>query len=332
SPLMLPLRALAFAALEGDINLLRRALISIVGGTLLAVALSFLIGWGIPIQSFGSEFQARVEPSIVDLGIAVAAGGISGFAKVRQGVSDALAGTAIAVALMPPICVVGLSLAKAFTDVTFWDYSQQAFLLYCTNLVGIVLACMLVFILAGYTEISHSVAWAVLSMVILVVPLGANFIQRVQRSQLEYTINQRLVRGTYTFGQPGVTLLNTRIDWHNDPPIVYLIVQSSVDITPKQVQELENFVIEAVDRSFKIIISISSGKIVTAEQENPSLEELPLDFSQPLTITPPPTTSESPSTLEEIPEGEISPLNPKDLPKLNKPKKKPKGASGSESP
>jgi uncharacterized membrane protein len=40
-------------------------------------------------------------------------------------VSDALAGTAIAVALMPPLCVVGLSLSQGL-----WQYSWGAFLLY----------------------------------------------------------------------------------------------------------------------------------------------------------------------------------------------------------
>lgn len=41
------------------------------------------------------------------------AGGISSFAKIRKGVSDVVAGTAIAVALMPPLCVVGLCLSQS---------------------------------------------------------------------------------------------------------------------------------------------------------------------------------------------------------------------------
>jgi uncharacterized membrane protein len=48
------------------------------------------------IATFGSEVLARSQPNLIDLGIAVVAGGLSGFAKVRPQVSDALAGTAIA--------------------------------------------------------------------------------------------------------------------------------------------------------------------------------------------------------------------------------------------
>jgi uncharacterized membrane protein len=53
---------------------------------------------------------SRTQPNLVDLGIAVVAGGISRFAKIRARLNDALAGVAIAVVLMPPLCVVGLSL------------------------------------------------------------------------------------------------------------------------------------------------------------------------------------------------------------------------------
>lgn len=112
APLMLPLRALAFAALEGDFALFRKALLSIIGATILALIFSSLVGRIVNIPEFGSETLARTQPNLVDLGIAVVAGGISSFAKVRRGVSDAIAGTAIAVALMPPLCVVGLCMSQ----------------------------------------------------------------------------------------------------------------------------------------------------------------------------------------------------------------------------
>lgn len=64
------------------------------------------------VLQFGSEVLARSEPTLLDLGIAIslrmasltAAGGISGYAKVKPKISSSLAGTAIAVALMSPKC------------------------------------------------------------------------------------------------------------------------------------------------------------------------------------------------------------------------------------
>ena len=57
APLMLPLRALAFAALDGDFSLFRKALLSIVGATIVALMLSSLTGRVINIPEFGfTEF------------------------------------------------------------------------------------------------------------------------------------------------------------------------------------------------------------------------------------------------------------------------------------
>lgn len=272
APLMMPLRALAFAALEGDLGLFRRAAFSIFGGTVIAIALSCLIGSVTPIPSFGSEFQSRVQPNLVDLGIAIAAGGISGFAKIREGVSDALAGTAIAVALMPPLCVVGLALSRSFTTPGFGHFSQQAFLLYLTNLIGIILACMVVYILAGYTEVSHSVTWAMISLVVLLLPLGANFLTQVRQARAEDYIRNQLLQNTFTIGQQDVTLVDSRIDWGSDRPVVYLNIQVAADIeqdiSPKQVRQVQSFLSQKVGQPLKLVIFISRGRTVTEDGVN----------------------------------------------------------------
>ncbi|MGB0564403.1 MAG: DUF389 domain-containing protein [Spirulinaceae cyanobacterium] len=272
APLMLPLRAAAFAALEGDFNLLRRSGLSIFGATVLAIALSCLIGSMTPIPSFGSEFQSRVQPSLVDLGIAIAAGGISGFAKVRDGISDALAGTAISVALMPPLCVVGLALSRAFTTPGFAHFSQQAFLLYLTNLIGIILSCMTVYILSGYTEAGHSVTWAIVSVAVLAVPLGANFVNQVRQARVEDYIRGQLLENTFTIGQQDVTLVDSRIDWSGDRPIVYLDLQVATDIeediSPNQIQQVQRFLSQQVGQPLKLVVFISRGRTITEDGIN----------------------------------------------------------------
>lgn len=285
APLMLPLRALAFAALEGDLALFRRAFFSIFGGTVIAIALSCLIGSVTPIPSFGSEFQSRVQPNLVDLGIAIAAGGISGFAKIRDGVSDALAGTAIAVALMPPLCVVGLSLSRTFVTPGFGHFSQQAFLLYLTNLLGIILACMTVYILAGYTEVSHSVTWAMVSVAVLLLPLGANFLTQVRQARAEDYIRSQLLRNTFTIGQQDVTLVDSRIDWGAQRPVVYLNVQVAADIeqdiSPEQVRQVQDFLSQQVGQPLKLVVFVSRGQTVTEEGVNQTEVQNAVPFIDP---------------------------------------------------
>lgn len=130
-----------------------------------------------------SEVVAPSKPTLLDLGIAVAAGGISGFAKVQPKVSGTLAGTAIAVALMPPICVIGLGLSQGN-----WSLSLGATLLYLTNLLGITLSCMLTFLIAGYTPLKRArkpLSWALAFTAILLLRYEYPHLQKLGTEKLQ---------------------------------------------------------------------------------------------------------------------------------------------------
>jgi uncharacterized hydrophobic protein (TIGR00271 family) len=286
APLMLPLRGLAFAALEGNVNLFRKSIVAIAFGTIVAILLSCFLGILVNLPEFGSEFLARVRPNLVDLGIAVTAGAISGFAKVRKGISDALAGTAIAVALMPPLCVVGLSLAKQL-----WGYSSGAFLLYLTNLLGITLACMTVFIIAGYAKATRSLGVAMALTSLLFLPLGSNFVQLLREAQLqqkqrelENAIAHILERQTITVGQ-NTQLLQTQINWNTNPPQVFLVLAAQKEITPKQVQDVEAFISRTLNQPMRLFIYVNQVKVVHADSESTSNAELEL-FREQFRSTP----------------------------------------------
>lgn len=261
APLMLPLRAMAFAALEGDFPLFRKGLFSITGATIMAFLLSNIAGHLIDLPEFGSEVLARTQPNLVDLAIAVVAGGISAFAKVRKGVSDAIAGTAIAVALMPPLCVVGLSSSQEQ-----YYFSKGAFLLYLTNLLGITLSCMIVFILAGYSEVSHALGWTFILTSLLVLPLGASFFQLVRQAQLTTEITNKLINDTITVGE-GVDKSYIEVDWTKEPPIVYITLQTDKDINPKQALLVEEYISSKMKQPLKLVFIVDKVIRITAEDE-----------------------------------------------------------------
>ena len=75
-----------------------------LGGAVLSIGLAALtqLTIKVPASAFGNEILNRTQPNLADLAVAIVAGAVCGFAKIRPQVSDALAGTAIAVALMPP--------------------------------------------------------------------------------------------------------------------------------------------------------------------------------------------------------------------------------------
>lgn len=252
APLMLPIRGLALGALIGNVSLFRQGALSVTIGTLVAVAMSWMLGVLVALPSYGSEILARSEPNLLDLGIAVAAGAISGYAKVEPKIAGSLAGTAIAVALMPPVCVIGLGLAKAD-----WSLSTGASLLYLTNLLGITLSCMLTFLMAGYTQFRHArkaLSWAAVLTVLLLIPLGLSFARLVRHAQLQTSLEQALLNRTVTFQR--LELLRTNVDWLSNPPVVRLNVRAKDPVTPRQVQLLEKFISREMGQPFTLIFEV----------------------------------------------------------------------------
>lgn len=253
APLMLPIRGLAYGALTGNIILFRRGLIAIVLGTLLSIGLAYSLELLVGISAFDTEVLSRSKPTLLDLGIAVTAGSISAYAKVKPKISGSLVGTAIAVALMPPICVIGLGLASAN-----WSLSQGASLLYLTNLLGITLACMLTFIIMGYSPIKRAGAalfWTLLLTGILLLPLSVSFTQLVQQTNLETSLKNALLTKTITFQRLELLKINT--NWLTNPPQVRLIVRTKVPVTSKQVGLLENFLQKEMGQPFTLIFEVS---------------------------------------------------------------------------
>ncbi|WP_129590175.1 TIGR00341 family protein [Gloeocapsopsis dulcis] len=266
APLMLPIRGMAFGALEGNFRLFRTGLISIIAGTLLAITISWLIGMSVGLAEFGGEIVSRSRPTLLDLGIAVAAGGVSGFAKVEPKISPTLAGTAISVALMPPICVIGLGLSQAN-----WSLSFGATILYFTNLLGITLSCMLIFLATGYTPLyraKKALTWTIALTVVLLVPLGISFFQLTRQARLEVSLQRALLNRTITFQR--LVFINSNVNWLSNPPVVRLNVRSRDPVTPRQVELLEEFLAREMGQRFTLIFEVGQIEEVRREGVNGS--------------------------------------------------------------
>ncbi|WP_062527461.1 DUF389 domain-containing protein [Demequina rhizosphaerae] len=150
APLMTPIVGLAGALVNGWA---RRAFHS-AGLVAAGVAVSITLAYGIaswsPVAitfSTNSQIVSRVNPSTVDMLIALAAGAAGAYATVNKRVASGIAGVAIAVALVPPLAVVGVSLSGER-----WADAAGALLLFLTNFVAIVLAACVVFVATGFAQ------------------------------------------------------------------------------------------------------------------------------------------------------------------------------------
>ena len=109
---------------------------------------------------------------------------------------------------MPTNCVIGLGLSQAD-----WSLSLGATLLYLTNLLGITLSCMLVFLITGYASLRHgrkALRRTIIFTSLLLIPLGGSFIRLVRQAELEALVERVLVC-TDTFDR--VELIRSDINW-----------------------------------------------------------------------------------------------------------------------
>ncbi len=271
APLMLPIRGLAFGALAGNVKLLTEAGKSLLVGSAIAVLMAVMLGSLINFP-FGSEVLGRSQPTLLDMGIAVVAGAISGFAKTEPKLSNTLAGTAISVALMPPVCVIGLGLSRADAAL-----SQGATLLYITNLLGITLSCMLVFLMTGYAPLAKARGPLVITLIcigMLGIPLGASYFALIRQDRLEASIRRALVENTETFKT--VELQDIQSNWSTNPPEITLQVYAQEPITPKQAYLLQEFVVDAMKQPFSLVFQVSQYQEVRPQPKTkPPTQFLP---------------------------------------------------------
>ena len=151
SPLMGPILASGLALATGDLILGARALINLTLSCLVAIGFALLLVFVLPFKEMTAEIASRTHPNTLDLVVALFSGAVGSIAicKEVKGVVTSIPGVAIAVALMPPLCVTGygLGIALGADSTKGFNVATGGVLLFLTNLVAITLTAMVVFLL-----------------------------------------------------------------------------------------------------------------------------------------------------------------------------------------
>ncbi len=152
APLMRPILGLGMGIAISDLYLSIKSILNIILSILVTITTSALITILVPLYDITPEILARTSPTVLDLFIAVLAGLVAALGSIRVDgkdlMGDVAAGAAIGVALMPPLSVVGYGVGVGFNTSIIWG----AFLLFLTNLFGIVMISSLFYyiIYEGY--------------------------------------------------------------------------------------------------------------------------------------------------------------------------------------
>ncbi|MEZ6242996.1 MAG: TIGR00341 family protein [Phycisphaerales bacterium] len=143
APLLGPNIALALGTTLGDTGLIRRAAKASAAGVGLALAISLVIGLAAPIDLEAGQIVSRSDVGSMDIVLALASG-VAGSLAFTTGVSTALVGVMVAIALLPPTVATGVLLGAGELRA-----GAGALLLLGINVVCVNLAAVMTFLVQG---------------------------------------------------------------------------------------------------------------------------------------------------------------------------------------
>lgn len=289
APLMSPIIGLGLASVVGDEKLLRRAGYTLILGALLAILLSFLMTFVnrflpfVSLQELPGEVIARTRPTPIDLIVALSGGLAASYAMTRKNLSAALPGVAIATALMPPLCTIGIGLALAR-----WDIAGGAALLFITNAITIAFSAALAFFARGFSagkhkkgqSIPHNLWVSAILVAILLIPLTYYSIRFFREASNNRLINEVVSsEAQKLYNAEVVELKVTHLDTGLD---MILTIRTNNMLDYEETIEFQKAIVDELKQPVTLKINQ-----IFVEQLDPMIPPTP-------TITPSPTATATP--------------------------------------
>lgn len=140
SPLLSPLISISLGVVIGDYKCIYRSVKILLKAIAFVVGISLLISLTIINKEMTYEIASRAEPNLLYFYVAIASGIAAAFSYTREEFSERVTGVAVAIAVLPPLAVLGIGISMLNWPVVFGALS-----LFLVNFFGIVLASVVVF-------------------------------------------------------------------------------------------------------------------------------------------------------------------------------------------
>lgn len=249
APLMQPIVSLSMGVLRQDSALEISGLKTIFIGVLSVLLTAMTIAFFTPIAQLTSEMSGRLSPTILDLFVAIVSGAAAAYAKSDEKIAGSLAGVAIAVALVPPLAVAGIGLGWGE-----WAMFSVAFLLFTTNLVGIVLSAALMFMVLGYSPLRIAqkgvFVWMMI-VAVVAVPLYSSFTQMHKDIQAKRTLSNTAIQ----VEEKSVKLIKIELYHHQKIDEVRCEAITTGALSPTQKMLLKEKIVSLMGREVQVVVT-----------------------------------------------------------------------------
>lgn len=280
APLMTPLIGAGLALAQGNVRLFRRALTAMGGGVMVGFVLSLAISWAFPKGDLPLEASLRGAPNLIDLFVALFSGMAAAYAFSRASVAEAIAGVAVATALVPPLASIGVALTFGNLAV-----AQGAAILLLTNMAAIILGASIVFRLVGAqgTRVrGKRITWVRSVMLLLIVlltflfePLGFELTEQINTGQVRpmaYPLSRTVstaIRDRVD-KEPGVNIiLMGRSGTRSDLNAAILLVADR-PVSVMFLAEIENIVYEILGKEATVRVTVVRRADLTGTLPKPT--------------------------------------------------------------
>jgi uncharacterized hydrophobic protein (TIGR00271 family) len=145
TPILSPVLALALGLVINEKKVIWRSFKIFITSLLMAFNTALVAGLVSHVPIGQTEIVQVMRPSLFALLIAIVAGVAASYTWVKPGLDGTLPGIAVTVTLIPPLAGIGLALSHGE-----WALLREVFGMFLLNIVGIILASILVFSLMEF--------------------------------------------------------------------------------------------------------------------------------------------------------------------------------------
>ena len=276
APFMTPLIGVGLAQAQGNLALMKRSGLATGSGLVVGFVLSFILGVLVPLDELPLEILSRGDPNIVDLGIAFVSGMAAAYAVSRESVAEAIVGVAIAAALVPPLCCLGISCSQGY-----FPEARGASLLLLTNLAAISLGAAFVFRILGvpgtrniYQSYSlvRRVSIILISMIfVLTIPLGFQMEKQLKIGQtrpMRFRTSNKLNKAIYEYvnSVEGLEVMFLGRSGSGRSKSIQLLLSSDNPVSDLVVDQIERIIHGIMGKDTPARIKVFQNAVIPEEE------------------------------------------------------------------
>lgn len=251
APLMTPIVSLAMGTVRSDNFIIKKSVQTLVLGVLSVLFFSSIVTLLMPLDNATtSQIYSRINPNLLDLFVAIFSGIAGAYAASKEEVAKSLAGVAIAVALVPPLCVSGIGIGWGELNIVY-----GSFLLFLTNLFGVIVAASLTFMLLGFAPIHRAkkgIVYSSIMVLVISIPLYFSFLSLIEQNQ-DYERLQNMKTIKLDNKQVSFNIISVN-NTSSEKTVINLEVLSTTSLSSAEYRVLKTKVEKILDKEITLYV------------------------------------------------------------------------------